>query len=177
MLANTQFELYVGAVLALGGVSSHLAEPDLTFRYLGLTTGIAAKRVRSPAQLEKRVKGAVKQIQRTGTPGFVAVNVDRLIAEAEKTPAVEAVLDQRLPAVQTVDSCVQGRRGIIGSIVFGREATWDFRKEPPKLGLAHYQRVRTLPATPQEKVDGSAFWGEVLPRIRESQVKIWQSAA
>ena len=174
---NTQFELYVGAVLSLGGVSLDLAEPDLTFHYLGRMTGIAAKRVRSPAQLAKRVKDAVKQVQSAGMPGFVAVNVDRLIADTETKLPVEAVLDERLPAVQIVDSYLHEHQEIRGSLVFGREARWDFTREPPKLGLGHYQRVRILPATQQEKCDGDAFWREVLARIRENFDRIWKRAA
>ncbi len=65
---NTQFELYVGAVLAFGGVSLELEEPDLTVQYLGRVTGIAAKRVRSPPELERRVGDPVEPVTRSGSP-------------------------------------------------------------------------------------------------------------
>lgn len=149
---DTQFELYVGAMLALGGVSLDLEEPDLTFQYLGTTTGIAAKRVRSPAQLNKRVKGALKQIHTTGKPGFVAVNVDTLIMTGT-TSAAGTPLDVRLPTLNRLDSSLAWRPGICGSIVFGHDATWDFSVQRPKLSTAQFNRVRILPANVREKAE------------------------
>ena len=170
---NTQFELYVGATFALGGVSFHLEEPDLSFEYLGTTTGIAAKRVRSPAQLGKRVKEAAEQIQSTGRPGFVAVNVDAIIKVTGASPTVGTALDQRLPTLKRVDADLAGRPEVLGLIVFGHEATWDFEGKRPRLRIATFTRVRIFPANDRDKAEGEAFFGGVLSRIEKNQRAIW----
>ena len=72
---NTQFELLLWAILGAAGVSPTIAEPDLRFRFRGEEVGIAAKRIWSPANAEKRLANGLRQVRASGIRGFVATNV------------------------------------------------------------------------------------------------------
>jgi hypothetical protein len=168
---NTQFELYVGACLAFGGVSLHLKEPDLTFQYQGTPTGIAVKRVRSSVQLAKRAKEAADQIQASGMPGFVAVNVDQIMKLSGASRGVG--LDQQVPELAQVEADLCERPGVLGLIGFGHRATWTFAVVPPKLEIGSFNRVRLFSTRRQKKGDGDGFWSRVLTQMERNLRAIW----
>ncbi len=76
---NLQFQLYLTAWLVQSGLDARLDEPDVRFSHEGVCYGIAAKRLSSPRQVEKRVREAVRQLERPGVKGFVALSVERLL--------------------------------------------------------------------------------------------------
>lgn len=86
---NTQFELYVTAMLAMGGATVTLAEPDALMLFDSEEVGVAAKRLSSPKQLRRRLEEGVKQIERSHRRGFVAMNVDIFVKQmaTEEDPA------------------------------------------------------------------------------------------
>jgi hypothetical protein len=70
-----QFELFVAAVCQSAGlVPVEHAEPDVTCTLDGTTFGVAAKRLKSFSKLERRLRAAAKQIQRTNLPGVIAID-------------------------------------------------------------------------------------------------------
>ena len=72
---DTQFELYVAAVCQSAGlVPVDYEEPDVTCTVDGVKFGIAAKRVKNVANLNKRVKKAAQQIETAQLPGIVALD-------------------------------------------------------------------------------------------------------
>lgn len=76
---DVQFELLVGASLTLAGIEGvRMAEPD--WRILAGTReiGITAKRIASVKSLTKRVRRAIGQIRRHGSPGVILLNLDSL---------------------------------------------------------------------------------------------------
>ncbi len=75
---NTQFELFVAALLVLGGAEVISGEPDLRLLYWGRHVGIAAKRVRSTShdQIEKRILEGARQLGKNRLEGFVAINIE-----------------------------------------------------------------------------------------------------
>jgi hypothetical protein len=168
---NTQFELYAGACLAFGGVSLQLEEPDLVFQYQHLLTGIAAKRVRSSAQLAKRAKEAADQIEKSGMPGFVAVNVDQIMKPSGASHGVG--LDQQVPDLKQVEATLSNRRGVLGVITFGRRATWTFADSLPKLEIGRFNRIRAFSAKHQEENDVNGFWSRVLAQMEKNLEAIW----
>src|SRR4051812_25020017 len=90
---DTQFELYLGAILQLGGAEVHGGEPDLRFLYGLEMVGIAAKRISSAAakQVRVHVTKAVEQIQRAKVRGFVAINIDKQFQEITLTQPTESL--------------------------------------------------------------------------------------
>lgn len=80
---NLQFQLYLTAWLARSGFDASLEEPDIIFSHEGARYGIAAKRLSSPRQVEKRVRNAVHQLENQPVQGFVALSLERLLGEQD----------------------------------------------------------------------------------------------
>lgn len=76
---NLQFQLYLTAWLVRSGFDASLEEPDIIFSHKGTRYGIAAKRLSSPRQVEKRVREAVHQLKNQHLQGFVALSLERLL--------------------------------------------------------------------------------------------------
>jgi hypothetical protein len=133
---NTQFELYVAAVLKMGGADVKWGEPDLRLLYWGEYVGIAVKRLTStnPSRLERRLVEAADQIARSGRPGFIAVNVDILFRTVNLSTSRSEVLEQYDQRVEVVDRLVRIRFGkrpeVKGVLVFGNVTQWDFNPTP-----------------------------------------------
>ena len=72
---NTQSELYVAAICNAAGLRPSLDEPDVVVETNGVPYGLAVKRLKSLRQLNKRFPQAVDQIERSGMPGFVVLDV------------------------------------------------------------------------------------------------------
>jgi len=75
---DAQFELYLASAFRAAGFDVTLDEPDVTFQMDGQTFGIAAKRVKSEKTVEKRIREASKQIERSGNPGIIALDITYL---------------------------------------------------------------------------------------------------
>ena len=168
---NIQFELYIGATLAMGGARVTIEEPDLALEFLGERVGVAAKRVRSVSQLGRRVDDAVDQIKRSGRAGFVAVNVDVLV---KNTGAPSAVirLDERLEPLAAMDAKLRQAPEVLGSMVFGHDTCWNFGGRRPRVEVGHFVRFR-LTAVGQAKGPGAyEFLARLLTRIKERQHKL-----
>ena len=72
---DTQFELFVAAICQAAGFSPvNYQEPDVTCTVQGVQIGVAAKRVKSEAQVKKRIPKAAKQIQTSGLLGVIALD-------------------------------------------------------------------------------------------------------
>ena len=78
---NIQFQLFVSAVFERSGLPVSLTEPDIIFRCNGSEYGIAAKRILSRTQLEKRLKEGKSQLDKAGLKGIIAVCFDRLLPQ------------------------------------------------------------------------------------------------
>jgi len=72
---DAQFELYVTAVCQSAGLTPvRMEEPDVTCTFDATRYGIAAKRIKSVAALEKRVREASNQIVKAGLPGIMVLD-------------------------------------------------------------------------------------------------------
>lgn len=76
---DTQFELYIAALLRLAGREVHFAEPDLRFTLGAIEVGVAAKRLQSGKKYGTRLKEAIRQLERAKLPGVVAFSLDQLL--------------------------------------------------------------------------------------------------
>jgi len=71
---DKQFELYVAARLALGGLRTELAEPDIIVDLCGDRVGIAAKRPRTAPGIKSAIKKGGRQVRRARPRGYLAVD-------------------------------------------------------------------------------------------------------
>lgn len=71
---DKQFELFLAARLALGGLHTELAEPDIIVDLCGDRVGIAAKRPRTAPGIRSAIKKAGRQVRRARPRGFLAVD-------------------------------------------------------------------------------------------------------
>lgn len=148
---NTQFELWLAAYLVAGGKAVGSAEPDLVMEYADAMQGIAAKRIRSRAQIVKRVQAAAKQVRtRIGT-GFVAISLDNFTDPGAVALSSNTGVERgqryfkEFPEVTRAIDWLQAHAPwIIGIICFGHIANWYVATPPPRLemdNLVHYIAV------------------------------------
>lgn len=142
---NTQFELYVGGILTMGGARIVLEEPDLGLDFGGQRVGIAAKRVRSLKRVLPIVREATDQIRRSARPGFVALNVDVLVKNTG-APSATIRLGDRLAALARVDEEVRALPEVLGTMVFGYDTHWIFGAEKPRIEVGNFVRFRVTGA-------------------------------
>ncbi len=71
---DKQFELFVAARLALGGLATELAEPDIVIDLCGERVGIAAKRPRTPGGIKSAIQKGRGQVRKASQRGFLALD-------------------------------------------------------------------------------------------------------
>jgi len=70
-----QFELFLASALIAAKYSVQPAEPDLVIHLENVPIGIAAKRLRSHANVAKNIRRAIRQIRNAGMKGIVALDL------------------------------------------------------------------------------------------------------
>ncbi len=140
---DTQFELFIAAICQAAGFIpvEYPDPPDVTCCVEGITIGVEAKRIKSEAQVGKRIAKAAKQIYESGLPGIIALdttvalnrNNDRIttpIPEEEFVPLYKDAINLFLRRYdERIRKWVSGK-GVIGIIVhdhqvrFETDASW-----------------------------------------------------
>jgi hypothetical protein len=172
---DTQFELFVRAMLVMGDVPVRIAEPDLRFPYDGREVGIAAKRVKRPAKLRRRFKDAVDQIERTGHSGFVAVNADLLVRDlgpGENATEVGAHFQERLDTLKRIDEEFAPHPLVMGRLVFGTDTIWHPGKEQPMVEFRSFRQYYVYPKSDEEAKTADRFFPALMERIDERMQKL-----
>jgi len=167
---DTQFELFVHALLVMGDVPVRIAEPDLKFLYNGQEVGVAAKRVKRLRKLRRRFNDAVDQIERSGHRGFVAVNADLLIRDLDsKLNADELVArsEDRPEAFKGIDEDFVSYPLVMGRLVFATDAIWDLGTERPTLEVHSFRGYRVYARSEEEARAGHQFFSPMMARIRQ----------
>lgn len=72
---NTQLHLYVAAILKASGIRVEFEEPDLLAHIHRRIIGVAAKRITSLKQLEKRISEGKAQLKRAKKRGIVWIEI------------------------------------------------------------------------------------------------------
>ena len=117
---NTQFELFVAALMTMGGATVLLGEPDIRMKNGLLDVGIAAKRLSSPQKRAflDRVQEGGRQILRQGGEGFVAVNIDSTVKRREdigdKREVVEHQIERFRSCVKNLNSSLRVKDHLLG---------------------------------------------------------------
>lgn len=113
---DVQFELFVAAALAHGGVLGvRLCEPDVRIRAGEAELGVAVKRVQSARKSTRRVREAVRQIRGQGLTGFIVLNLDRLVEHLPPLRAREVLRTTVLDARRLIASL--RREDVVGGVV------------------------------------------------------------
>lgn len=86
---NLQFQLFTTAIIAHSGFEVFLKEPDVVFLYKDYEYSVAAKRVRSLGNLEKRLRESKNQIIRSNQYGFMALGLSQIARGNTGTLLVE----------------------------------------------------------------------------------------
>jgi hypothetical protein len=171
---DTQFELFMRALLVMGEVPVRIAEPDLKFLYNGQEVGLAAKRVKRPGKLRPRFNEAVRQIERSRVRGFVAVNADLLVRDlgSEGNAAEIGAQFERLKALQRIDEDFVLNPFVMGRLVFGTDAIWDLRRERPALEVRSFRDYKVYAKNAEEKLAGHRFFLPMLKRIIQRMAQL-----
>jgi hypothetical protein len=172
---NTQFELFVGAWLAAGGVHVVLAEPDLLMQYGDRVIGVAAKRVRSRAKLKRRVVEAANQIRKSAGSGFIVLNVDHLLAElpADRDhTALGRHFDASVPEYEESLHLMSKRPWVKSFLAIGLQVVCSRDGLFRRLDIRAFQKWRFLPLTTEEATFAVAFEREFRAKQAE-RFKDW----
>ncbi len=154
---NTEFELYVGALLTMGGGTVRLAEPDVRLRNGLMEAGIAAKRLTSPKKFHERIREGEKQIQRLGERGFVAVNIDTIVRNLDPDRELgdpDARFSDFLSHVECLDASITSSADVLGILYFGHTREYDFSKPKPITRTFSFRSFRISGEIDQETQEG-----------------------
>ena len=128
---DAQFEMYVGAMLRLGGADVRQGEPDLRLLFGPERVGIAAKRVSScePTQMRRHLNKAADQILAADMRGFIAINLDSRFlemalprSEPDRIAAFEGIFDE----LASYEEALRQQQHVLGLMVYGYLAEWVF---------------------------------------------------
>jgi len=167
---DTQFELFIYALLLMGDVLVWIAEPDLRFLYNGQEVGLAAKRIKRSRRLRQRFNDAVEQIKRSGVRGFVAVNADLLIrnlGSMGSAAELGAEVEKGLQAFRPIDDEFVSHPLVLGRLVFGTAAVWPPGHNRPELEICSYRSYVVYAKSSEEERAGLQFFPPMLARIRQ----------
>jgi hypothetical protein len=81
---DKQFELFVAAILLRSGLPVALTEPDVLFQFGDAIRSVAAKRLISRRNADRNIKKAADQILSAGHPGYIFVDITRLLDPASQ---------------------------------------------------------------------------------------------
>lgn len=130
---DAQFEMYIAAMLRLGGADVRRGEPDLRILFGPERVGIAAKRVssREPSQVRRHLKKAAEQILAARLRGFIAINLDSRFlemalprSEPDRIAAFEGVFDE----LASYEESLRQQDHVLGLMVYGYLAEWTFEE-------------------------------------------------
>lgn len=169
---DLQFQLYVGAVFAMGGVPTVYEEPDLRFLLNGVEHGIAVKRIRSSEKVEARLTDGAKQLAKAGLRGLVVANIDAFLKGrtfAGLSDPVEAgkqfnsavtPLHHRLPKIA-------GRPAVLGLLGVGTAFEWVTVGEKTHLDQRWFYQFRWFTSDPEEAKAYEDFVHAFMAKIDE----------
>jgi hypothetical protein len=171
---NTQFELYVAALLCLGGGEVSFAEPDLSLLVGSRTYGVAVKRMASekPDRVAVRLREGAAQIQKSKTKGYLAVNIDVHYRGQELSQDAEVrtrLFNAKTSVVWDLfrRECAE-KPHVKGLLLFGYSEAWNFDGDIIRHPASYPTSYRLI----EDSVDDAAtrqvqaaFWDGCLTRM------------
>lgn len=172
---DTQFELFMHALLVMADIPAWIAEPDLRFLYNGEEVGLAAKRIKRPRKLGPRFNEAVEQIERSGVRGFVAINADLLARHlgSEWNAAERSVqFEEWLEAFRPIDEAFVSHPLVLGRLAFGTDAIWDLEKGQPAVEVRSFRDYRVYAKSEGEAKAADQFFIPMMERISQRMAQL-----
>jgi hypothetical protein len=161
---DMQFELYLGAWLAIGGQPVHPSRADLRVSQWFEWRGVAAKRIQIPSQLVRRVKSGADQILQDHATGFVCVSLDNYSLRRNRariTAASGAHFFSKYPYLDAAEKWLVAERPAIHALLaFGSLARWEPKRTPPRLDLSRLTRIMILTKNPSQRERLTDFFAE-----------------
>lgn len=113
---DKQFELYVAARFALGGLPTSLAEPDVVVEFGGEKIGIAVKRPRTAGGIKSAIQKGRRQVRNMGQqPGFLAIDTSMYPLPNARVLAtfLDNAADRHRAAAQRLKGLVDENRSVV----------------------------------------------------------------
>lgn len=168
-----QFEAYVGACLALSGLTVKAREPDIELRYHSEVVGVAVKRLTSskPERVYDRVREASNQLRDSQGVGFVAVNLDNWLAGPLRGESAEQIgreFTVNLRAAYAQISKLASRPALRGTIIFANWSSWDFSESRSRFALQMGFQTLVLTDSDEDEADAEKFFLPAFARLTNS---------
>ncbi|MDO8500295.1 MAG: hypothetical protein Q7S20_00450 [Gemmatimonadaceae bacterium] len=187
---NIQFELYVPALLALGGFAIHPGPPDAKVTIFDEQIGVEAKRVSSlnPETLRSHLRNASRQavgsrsvgiLEIVEYRGIIAVNVDTYFNELRPQENPIDLIKQFQNCLDPLDNAskvLRDKTGIIGLLACGYVAGWHSSSDGYRFDVLYPTRWVSLHG--DDKVDRrlaeqlTMVLGRMERRCREIQAQV-----
>lgn len=151
---NTQFELYVSAVLTLSGLEVEHGEPDLRIATRDGYWGVAAKRMNTlnPDRVRRRLKEAADQLKVQMLPGIIAISLDSIVRNVPGIGDLEKLGDsynKETDFINSVPYWLSEQSYVLGLITFGCTYGWDFSGSLPHQYINY--PIQFMPLTKDDK--------------------------
>jgi len=168
---NTQFELFVATLFAIGGVKIFGEEPDLRFMMFEQERGLAVKRVRSTKKLRANVSDGARQLAKNGVDGLIAVNVEPFLDGVTTEGGGEAAgrrFNERVAPLQNLYARYQHRPRVLGIIGAGTVPEWEKLDDGRyRFGIAWFMQFRWFTGDPIEQERTEVFVNAMRTRVEQ----------
>ena len=174
---DTQFELLIAALFAVGDVLIRGAEPDWRFLMHGRELGLAVKRVRSAKKLAARVSAGAAQLQANGVDGLVVVNVEPFLhglSTAGGAAAAGRRFDERVAPLRAQFPKVAGKKQVLGVIGAGTVPEWLFEGPRYHLTVSWFMQFRWFFEDPDEQARSGAFFDRLRTHTESRLAELFQ---
>lgn len=164
---DTQWELYLRALFRRAQIPAALGNPDVITKVRKREVPVEAKRPKSEARLDDRLRKGVSQLEASGSPGVVALSLDHAIRDGRGVLVGTSLADvesevQRLVAdmisrnLRQIVNRVRDRP-VLGLIFHARVPTWVKAMQRPQLVTVNHI----------EPISGDAEVNAVIDRLLE----------
>jgi hypothetical protein len=136
----------------------------------GEHVGVAAKRLSSTSKLTVRLTEGIKQIEKAGLRGFVALNLDVFVKDAALDSDPEQRGDQYNQYISDLHRNIEkyrDRNALMGIFNFGTLARWETDGDRPRLGIHWFTQHWWQPDSDDQQVKGEMFFDRLFRLIDE----------
>jgi hypothetical protein len=168
---NTQFELFVATLFAIGGVKIFGSEPDLRFRMYEQERGLAVKRVRSAKKLRANVSDGARQLAKNGVDGLIVVNVEPFLDGLTTEGGAETAgrrFNERVAPLHNLFPRYQHKPRVLGIIGAGTVPEWEKLDDGRyRFGVAWFMQFRWFTGDPIEQEQTEVFVNAMRTRVEQ----------
>jgi hypothetical protein len=140
---DTQWELYLRALFRRAQIPAGLGNPDVITTVRKKKIPVEAKRPKSEARLDDRLRKGVSQLEASGSPGVVALSLDHAIRDGRGVLVGQSLADVEAEVQRLVADMISRNlrqivnrvrdRSVLGFIFHARVPTWIKPIQRPQL--------------------------------------------